>query len=269
MTQTVSPSDTARIAAEATLATLPIADQLDIGTPIADPAALAFDGVAVTARFTGGRSGEVLIAVERSVADALTNSAIGGLDITAALHPSLEAAANTVGTVVLGPGQVLDVHPALDALLTKANVAIVPLSFEGVVRAVVGLAVTETPTVSAIASAPSYPTAEELRAENGSASTATTAAQPRTSPVRQGLDLLRDVQMEVTAQIGGTRMTVNELLGLVDGAVVELDRAAGAPADLLVNGHLIARGEVVVIDENFGLRITEIVVDDEAGHAPA
>ncbi len=56
-------------------------------------------------------------------------------------------------------------------------------------------------------------------------------------------------------------MTLNELLALTDGAVIELDRAAGAPADLLVNGRLIARGEVVVIDENFGLRITEIVSD--------
>ena len=85
------------------------------------------------------------------------------------------------------------------------------------------------------------------------------AARPS---LRTGLDLLRDVSMEVTAQIGSTRMTISELLSLNEGAVVELDRAAGAPADLLVNGHLIARGEVVVIDENFALRIVEIVADD-------
>jgi flagellar motor switch protein FliN/FliY len=54
-------------------------------------------------------------------------------------------------------------------------------------------------------------------------------------------------------------MTVRELLSLSPGAVVELDRAAGSPADLLVNGTLIARGEVVVVDEDFGIRITEIV----------
>jgi flagellar motor switch protein FliN/FliY len=80
--------------------------------------------------------------------------------------------------------------------------------------------------------------------------------------------MLRDVAMEVTAQIGSTRMTVSELLALSDGAVVELDRAAGAPADLLVNGHLIARGEVVVVDENFGLRITEIVLSEPAIASP-
>jgi flagellar motor switch protein FliN/FliY len=65
--------------------------------------------------------------------------------------------------------------------------------------------------------------------------------------------------MEVTAELGRTRMSVRELLSLTPGAVIELDRAAGGPADLLVNGRLIARGEVVVIDENFGIRITEIV----------
>jgi flagellar motor switch protein FliN/FliY len=54
---------------------------------------------------------------------------------------------------------------------------------------------------------------------------------------------------------------VRELLSLIPGAIVELDRAAGSPADLLVNGRLIARGEVVVIDEEFGLRVTEVVAD--------
>jgi flagellar motor switch protein FliN/FliY len=58
-------------------------------------------------------------------------------------------------------------------------------------------------------------------------------------------------------------MSVRELLTLASGTVVELDRAAGAPADLLVNGRLIARGEVVVIDENFGIRITEIIAPSE------
>jgi flagellar motor switch protein FliN/FliY len=77
--------------------------------------------------------------------------------------------------------------------------------------------------------------------------------------VRGGLDMLHDVEMEVSAELGRTRMSVRELLSLSPGAIVELDRAAGSPADLLVNGRLIARGEVVVVDENFGIRITEIV----------
>lgn len=73
------------------------------------------------------------------------------------------------------------------------------------------------------------------------------------------LDLLSNIEMEVTAELGRTRMTVRELLSLAPGMVVELDRMAGSPIDLFVNGTLIAHGEVVVIDEEFGIRISEIV----------
>ncbi len=78
-------------------------------------------------------------------------------------------------------------------------------------------------------------------------------------PVATRLDQLTNVLMEVTVEIGRTRMSVGELLGLAPGQVVELDRAAGSPVDLFVNGTLLARGEVVVIDEDFGFRVTEIV----------
>ena len=78
------------------------------------------------------------------------------------------------------------------------------------------------------------------------------------TPAR-GVELLHGVAMEVTVELGRTRLSVRDLLALTPGDVVELDRAAGSPADLLVNGRLIARGEVVVLDENFALRVTEIV----------
>jgi flagellar motor switch protein FliN/FliY len=65
--------------------------------------------------------------------------------------------------------------------------------------------------------------------------------------------------MQASAELGRARMTINDLLSLRTGAVIELDRAAGDPADLFVNGRLIARGEVVVVDENYALRITQIV----------
>jgi flagellar motor switch protein FliN/FliY len=100
---------------------------------------------------------------------------------------------------------------------------------------------------------------------SGGAVEATFALQvtlPEAPRERRGsLDLLRNVAMEVTVEIGRTRMTVQELLSLYPGEVIELDRAASAPADLLVNGTLIARGEIVVVDEDFGLRISEIVTD--------
>jgi flagellar motor switch protein FliN/FliY len=79
------------------------------------------------------------------------------------------------------------------------------------------------------------------------------------------LTLLADVEMGVTAELGRRRMTVRELLSLTPGTVIELDRAAGSPVDVLVNGTLIARGEVVVVDEEFGIRISEIVATTDAG----
>lgn len=78
------------------------------------------------------------------------------------------------------------------------------------------------------------------------------------------LRILSDVEMTVTAELGRAYMTVRELLALTPGAIVELDRIAGTPIDVLVNGTVVARGEVVVVDEEFGVRITEIVDDATA-----
>ena len=73
------------------------------------------------------------------------------------------------------------------------------------------------------------------------------------------LKRLHDVPVELAVEIGRTTMTIRETLELVPGAIVSLNRLAGEPVDLLVNGRPLARGEVVVIDEEFGLRITEIL----------
>ena len=69
---------------------------------------------------------------------------------------------------------------------------------------------------------------------------------------------LHDVPVELAVEIGRTRMTIRETLALGPGSIVTLNRLAGEPVDLLVNGKPIARGEVVVIDEEFGLRVTEV-----------
>jgi len=84
---------------------------------------------------------------------------------------------------------------------------------------------------------------------------------PVAVPAGDGLERLRDVPVELACEIGRTRMTIGEALALAPGSIVGLNRLAGDPVDLLVNGKPIARGEVVVIDEEFGLRITEIVGD--------
>ena len=73
------------------------------------------------------------------------------------------------------------------------------------------------------------------------------------------IDLLMDVPLRVTVELGRTRMSVRQVLELQSGSVVELDRLAGEPVDVMVNDRLMARGEVVVVDDKFGIRITEIV----------
>ena len=81
------------------------------------------------------------------------------------------------------------------------------------------------------------------------------------------LERLNDVMVELTVEVGRTRMRLGQTLALAPGSVVTLDRLADQSVDLLVNGRPIARGEVVVIDESFGLRVTEIVSAEDAAAA--
>jgi flagellar motor switch protein FliN/FliY len=75
----------------------------------------------------------------------------------------------------------------------------------------------------------------------------------------KNLDILMNVSLSVTAELGTCKMLVEDILKLGTGSIVELDRLAGGPVDLLVNDRLVARGEVVAVDENFGVRITELI----------
>jgi flagellar motor switch protein FliN/FliY len=84
-------------------------------------------------------------------------------------------------------------------------------------------------------------------------------ASPKGSNSPDRLGLLMEVGLELAVELGRTRMTVREVIELQKGSVVELDRIAGEAVDILVNDHLMARGEVVVVDDRFGVRITEII----------
>ena len=75
----------------------------------------------------------------------------------------------------------------------------------------------------------------------------------------RNIDMILDVPMQVTVELGRTRKLIRDILELNKGSIIELDKLAGEPVDILVNGKLVARGEVVVIDENFGVRVTDIV----------
>ncbi len=200
------------------------------GTPSWPPLATA----AVLARLTGPAEAELVVVIDAALVDFLKNSPLGELELLAALQPAVAAAA-TAANAVAGPLQKVPAVPPDEKTGTSIPVSVALLS-DGNHRGTVWIRGIERPTG---------------RATPASAS-------------RAGLDMLRDVEMEVTVEIGRTRMTVRELLELAPGQVVELDRAAGSPADLLVNGTLLARGEIVVVDEDFGIRITEIVSSGQA-----
>jgi flagellar motor switch protein FliN/FliY len=283
-----TPIDLVQDAAAALAAALPVPAALTVGDPVAAaqltgaPSLLLPDkpGAAVLARLASAPgstvSGEVAVIVGNDLVNALASSPLGALDLAAAVQPALDAAVQVAGGGAAAAGQRLEVDLALDTLLARPGAHLVPLSDPGgSVAAAFVIALTDaTPEDSGFA-----PSGKPGAALPDARTVATTPAPPLhqagqgSSPGsesagtsrRGGLDLLRDVAMEVTVELGRTRMTVRELLSLSPGAVVELDRAAGSPADLLVNGTLIARGEVVVVDEDFGIRITEIVAPGADG----
>ncbi|WP_298802654.1 flagellar motor switch protein FliN [uncultured Pseudokineococcus sp.] len=212
------------------------------GALVVDPAA---DGApatwpepsapAVVATFSGARSGLVVLVLDAATSGALAADPAGpGADgLAEALRPALEAAAGSLGPVALGP-----LRTATAGELDLASAPVVPLLTDGTARAWASLVAT----------------GEQLPAVTPGAPVGASS----------GLHLLRDVEMVLSVEIGRARMTVAELLTLAPGRVVELDRAAGAPADLLVNGRVVARGEVVVVDEDFGLRVTEILGSEQS-----
>jgi len=79
----------------------------------------------------------------------------------------------------------------------------------------------------------------------------------------QDIDLIMDIPVKLTVELGRTKMTIKELLRLSQGSVVALDGLAGEPLDILINGYLIAQGEVVVVADKYGVRITDIITPSE------
>lgn len=90
-----------------------------------------------------------------------------------------------------------------------------------------------------------------------------TPVAPAGSPAPVDIARVLDVPVQLTAEIGRTRITIKNLLQLSQGSVVELDGLAGQPLDVLINGYLIAQGEVVVVNEKYGIRLTDIVTPSE------
>jgi flagellar motor switch protein FliN/FliY len=87
--------------------------------------------------------------------------------------------------------------------------------------------------------------------------------QPEAEPESGNLGLILDVPLEVSVELGRVRMPVRQLLSLTAGSVIELAKLAGEPLDVLINGRAVARGEAVMVNDKFGVRLTEIVSQSE------
>lgn len=107
-------------------------------------------------------------------------------------------------------------------------------------------------------SPPDSPNGGPLGASGGGASAGAPGARAAQQPI-QSLDFILDIPLKVTVELGRSKMAIRDVLQLAQGSVIELSKFAGEPLEVLVNDKLIARGEVVVVNEKFGIRLTDII----------
>lgn len=214
-------------AAEALAALIPTTTPVTAAP--ADPAGPRPTGKAISATFIGSVSADLSVVLSdiNSVAGA------GGSDLlslTDVLRPALEAAAAGLGAGVLDEARIDDSA----GLFADPAATVFTLTSNGARAGWFAIRLRSNGTVGA---APSH----ALNDLSGK------------------LGRINDVDMALTVEVGRTRMSVRDVLGLEPGGVIELDRSAGAPADVLLNGRLIAQGEIVVVDQDYAVRITRIL----------
>lgn len=181
---------------------------------------------AIVATFVGASSYDVAMAI----VDGSMLAPTGGeatVSLTDLVHGALVGASSVLGDGVLGDQRVDDAA----SLFADPDTTVVELLDGTELAGLFG-----------------------LRARRGA-----TPAGAGTDDVSGRLGRIHNVEMALTVEIGRTRMSVRDVLNLEPGAVVELDRSAGAPADILLNGRLIAYGEVVVVDQDYAVRVTQIL----------
>jgi flagellar motor switch protein FliN/FliY len=135
-----------------------------------------------------------------------------------------------------------------------------------------------TDAVDEAADAPEQVDQQEASEQDVPDASDAAAAEPGVTPVELSelesverpnevgnLELLRGIELTVTVEVGRARMRVKDLLGLHEGSVVELDRPVGSPVDLLANGRTIARGEIVLVEDQLGIRVTGFSSDGDSG----
>jgi flagellar motor switch protein FliN/FliY len=274
MTNTAIDTTTLRaaMAAAATAAagTLPSGTPLAAAEPPGDEvprdALLPAEARAATGDISGSATGKLVLLVSAELAASIERDPLGG-GLAADVAPVMEQAAAALSqssglTLTLGAVTEAPAAGSLgdDDATDCVGVPILAGDAHAATLALVLDRAEAAPAGGGQAAAPAPEPAPEPEPEIAShefqpldALAAATAGGGRS------LEFLGEVELGVTAELGRARLTVRNVLNLAPGSIVELDRTAGSPVDVLVNGTLIARGEVVVVDEEFGIRISEIV----------
>lgn len=231
--------------------------------------------------FTDGVVGEVTLVVAEQFATAM-EAITPDASLASAAVPALENAAATIAAVIdINVNLDWAGEIATDTLMTSVDgdFAIVPILENDVrvacvvVRVVEDVAPQTGPAPAPVpvpAAAPEYVTTPVVTPIPGPRAAAEgimvhefqAFADGQTAPGHiRSLTLLNDVNLEVTAELGRRRLKVRDIMALAPGSVIELDKTAGSPVDVLVNGSIVWHGEVVVVDDEFGIRVSEIIVD--------
>ncbi|TFD47256.1 flagellar motor switch protein FliN [Cryobacterium frigoriphilum] len=217
-------------AANALILVLPAATAVQ-ATPHLGAAVQAQVGSAAVASFVGVTSADLAVVLtDPSSTDVAAGSASSLVASHDVLRPALQAAAAMLGVGVLGDTRVEDAS----ALFASDETVVFDLLGNGIVIGWFAIRLRKNGIVAGF-----------------------NLSTPDT--VVGKLGRIRNVEMALTVEIGRTRMSVRDVLSLEPGAVIELDRSAGAPADILLNGRLIAHGEIVVVDQDYAVRITQIL----------
>lgn len=204
-------------------------------SPAASPVPFGAAGSAVTANFVGSVSADIAVALVDTTAVLPAGGGAGLVTAANVLRPAMENASAALGSGVLGECRNEDAS----ALFSDPDTVVFELRDMETVAGWFGIRVRENGVLGGAA----FPPAE--RQQQGS--------------MAGKLGRINNVEMALTVEIGRTRMSVRDVLNLEPGGVVELDRSAGAPADVLLNGRVIAHGEVVVVDQDYAVRITRIL----------
>lgn len=223
-------------------ATLPVAPQLHLAAST-DAAQLMASGSTVTATFVGETSVDVAVSILPDLLGESEHLDPEVVSLDDILRPALESCTSVFGSGVLSSSGALNAHTVVEDQESS-----VFLLFCGEQR-MGWFAVRLKNPVTAHS-----PVTPPVSARHGGTRVADEVSR---------LGRLRNVQMGLTVEIGRARVSVRDVLNLEPGAVIELDRNAGSPADVRLNGRLIAQGEVVVMDQEYGVRITSILDNPE------